>query len=50
MRGSVKQMQPQILFALALAATSARPATLDWTNTLGGDWFVAKNWSPNIVI
>ena len=42
-------MKPQILLALALAATSASAATINWTNTLGGDWFLAQNWNPNIV-
>jgi hypothetical protein len=42
-------MKPKILHALALAATTARPATVDWTNTLGGDWSQAQNWTPNIV-
>jgi hypothetical protein len=43
-------MKPRILFALALlATTTARPTTLNWTNTLGGEWFLAQNWSPNIV-
>jgi hypothetical protein len=38
------------LFALALlATTTARPTTFNWTNTLGGDWFLAQNWTPNVV-
>ena len=46
----LESMKRHILFALALLATStACPNTLNWTNTLGGDWFVAQNWSPNIV-
>jgi hypothetical protein len=43
-------MKPHILFSLALlATTTARPTTVNWTNTLGGDWYVAQNWTPNIV-
>jgi hypothetical protein len=42
-------MKPRILLAMALAATSANAANIDWTNTVGGDWFLAQNWSPNLV-
>jgi hypothetical protein len=37
---------------LALILTGAMPASainLTWTNTAGGDWAVAANWSPNQV-
>jgi hypothetical protein len=34
-----------LLFGLALAPANA--ALKDWTNTLGGSWFAAGNWSPN---
>jgi hypothetical protein len=33
-----------IVLALAVPASAA---TRNWTNTLGGNWFVAANWSPN---
>ncbi len=35
--------------ALGLAAAPAWAATINWTNTSGGDWSVAANWSPNQV-
>ena len=39
-----------VLFAaLALHLTPARAADFYWTNTLGGYWGVAVNWSPNQV-
>ncbi|HXG47914.1 MAG TPA: hypothetical protein VNO52_09835, partial [Methylomirabilota bacterium] len=34
---------------LALAGPSLPAATLVWTNTAGGAWNVAGNWSPNAV-
>lgn len=38
------------VFALALVmGGKLRAATLIWTNTAGGDWFAATNWSPNQV-
>jgi hypothetical protein len=37
----------QFLFLFALSLVQARGATRNWTNTLGGDWFAAANWSPN---
>lgn len=40
-------MKSQILIALALAATTARPATYNWNNALGGDWFLPENWTPS---
>lgn len=38
-----------IRFSLCLlfAAASAHSATLNWTNTAGGAWTNAANWSPN---
>ena len=37
------------LFLLCLFAGGARAATIVWTNTTGGNWSVAANWSPNQV-
>ena len=42
----------RILLALLLvitSVTSAISATIQWTNTAGGLWNVAQNWSPNVV-
>src|SRR5215831_17073628 len=30
-----------------LISDTLRAATLNWTNTAGGDWTVAENWEPN---
>jgi hypothetical protein len=40
-----------LLPALLLLGTGhpARSATIVWTNSLGGNWNVAANWSPNQV-
>jgi hypothetical protein len=35
--------------ALALGSNNVRSATITWTNTSGGNWSVANNWSPNQV-
>jgi hypothetical protein len=32
-----------------VAANAASAATISWTNTSGGSWSVAANWSPNSV-
>ena len=37
-----------VLVLLAIAS-AAHSATLTWTNTSGGNWSVAANWSPNQV-
>ena len=34
---------------MALPGSSALAATLVWTNTAGGNWKGAQNWSPNLV-
>src|SRR5580700_8122310 len=34
---------------LALACPACRGATITWTNTSGGNWSAATNWSPNQV-
>jgi hypothetical protein len=34
---------------VALAGLVARGDTINWTNTSGGNWSVAANWSPNQV-
>ncbi len=34
---------------LGLAAFKSDAASISWTNTSGGDWNVATNWSPNEV-
>ena len=40
----------RILFVLILASSfTAQAFTRNWTNTLGGDWSVPGNWSPNAV-
>ena len=38
-----------LLAALALlaAVSAAHAATITWTNTSGGSWFVTNNWSPH---
>jgi len=33
---------------LTVWAITAPAATIQWTNTLGGNWNVALNWSPNV--
>jgi hypothetical protein len=38
-----------IAFALFAVAGVTHAATITWTNTNGGDWNVATNWSPNQV-
>src|SRR5262245_25538482 len=39
-----------LFLSLALAAPSrASAATVLWTNTAGGNWSAATNWSPNSV-
>ena len=37
------------MMGLLLIIHRAHSATLIWTNTAGGDWSVAANWSPNQV-
>jgi Flp pilus assembly protein TadG len=37
------------LLAWLLAFASARAADITWTNTAGGNWNAAANWSPNQV-
>ena len=37
-----------LLLALALAGPVSA-ATITWTNTAGGNWTAATNWSPNLV-
>lgn len=37
------------LITLALGSNLAHSATITWTNTSGGKWSVAANWSPNQV-
>src|SRR6266568_3052059 len=37
------------LTALVLSLASARAAQITWTNTAGGNWNSALNWSPNQV-
>ena len=39
----------KFLFGLALFAGEVRAADLVWTNTAGGNWGTAANWSPNQV-
>ncbi len=44
-------MKPAIalLLLLVIGNTVADSATITWTNTSGGNWSVATNWSPNQV-
>src|SRR5205823_9210718 len=35
--------------ALGSALVSSRAADISWTNTAGGNWSAAANWSPNVV-
>jgi hypothetical protein len=42
-------MRAIINIALCLAALSAPADVIQWTNTSGGNWSVAANWSPNQV-
>src|SRR5207247_1952386 len=44
-------MKPVIttLLLLMLGTIAANSATMTWTNTGGGNWSVAANWSPNQV-
>ena len=37
------------LFIVVLGSHLAHSATITWTNTSGGNWSVAANWSPNQV-
>ena len=37
------------IFAALSLANAVNAATLTWTNTAGGSWHVAANWSPNFV-
>jgi hypothetical protein len=38
-----------LLFLVAVGNIGADAATINWTNTAGGNWSVAANWSPNQV-
>ncbi|HEX3718978.1 MAG TPA: hypothetical protein VH595_13500, partial [Verrucomicrobiae bacterium] len=38
-----------VLLSLVLAANTVHSTTITWTNTAGGNWSVAANWSPNQV-
>ena len=40
---------PRLLAMIVLTTLPARAANVIWTNTLGGSWHVAANWSPNFV-
>jgi hypothetical protein len=39
----------RIIVLLPLAALNIRAADIVWTNTAGGNWGTAANWSPNQV-
>ena len=43
------QYTKTLLCLLTLCALPARAADIYWTNTLGGNWNVPANWSPNQV-
>jgi len=45
----LKRGQPLAFLLLALGASLAPAATVTWTNTGGGNWNTAANWSPNKV-
>lgn len=34
---------------LVMGLATAQSATINWTNTAGGNWSAAANWSPNQV-
>lgn len=36
----------RLLFSFVLAVSSASAGIINWTNTQGGSWFDAANWSP----
>ncbi|HEY6169952.1 MAG TPA: hypothetical protein VI454_18070, partial [Verrucomicrobiae bacterium] len=38
-----------LLSAASLITPNAPAATITWTNTAGGNWGTAANWSPNQV-
>src|ERR1039457_2346957 len=38
-----------IVLALLAIASVTHATTITWTNTAGGNWSVAANWSPNQV-
>ncbi len=46
MRRIVNPFSVAVLFAL-LSVRISFGATINWTNTAGGDWNVAANWDPN---
>ena len=37
------------LLAFITLVSTARAADISWTNTAGGNWSAAANWSPNVV-
>jgi hypothetical protein len=45
---NIRPLAPAFLFYLILSSTNpAKAASYTWTNTAGGNWNVAANWSPN---
>jgi hypothetical protein len=38
-----------LIFLISSPILRLPAATITWTNTLGGNWNVASNWSPNAV-
>ena len=41
------KLLPALVAAFALGLLATRAADIYWTNTLGGNWYVLQNWSPN---
>jgi|KBSSwiStaDraftv2_1062776.scaffolds.fasta_scaffold65822_3 hypothetical protein len=39
----------ELIFWLVVFPLTARADTINWTNTLGGNWNIAQNWSPNVM-
>src|SRR5947209_8443633 len=38
-----------LIVILCFVSTITRANNISWTNTAGGNWSVAANWSPNVV-
>src|SRR5690349_7065749 len=49
LRAFVLRMLPAslVIVLLGVGTQSADAIIRNWTNSLGGSWFVAGNWSPN---
>jgi hypothetical protein len=49
MKSSSPSIVLRVIFAISVILTAARGSDIYWTNTLGGNWRVPGNWSPNQV-